>query len=113
MLALKSALLALLTFVALLPPIALFWIIVLGPVMEPVWPALPDGWDTALGVGLFAVAVLSGLALHLVLFARLLRSRLRVAPGSVRWHLATSGLLPPALAIGAAWLVLASMRIGW
>jgi hypothetical protein len=36
-----------------------------------------------------------------------------VAPASVRWHLATAGLLPPVLAAGAAWLALASMRIGW
>lgn len=113
MTALRAALLALLTFAAVLAASIAFWGTLLGPVMEPVWPRLPDGWGAALGGALVAIAVLSGLALYAVALARLLRARLRLPPRAVRLHLATAGLLPPALALGAIWLAVSSLRFGW
>lgn len=113
MLHLKSALVALLVFAGLLPAVVVFWTILLGPVMEPLWRSLPDRWSRAVGAAALVVAVASGLALYFGLLARSLRDRLGVPPGAVRWHLATTGLLPPALALVAAWVALETMRIGW
>jgi hypothetical protein len=113
MLQLKSALLALAVFAGLLPVVVVFWTVLLGPVMAPVWRRLSEGWGRAAGAALLVVAVVSGLAVYFAVLARTLEDRLRLPPGAVRWHLATTGLLPPVLAVAAAWLVVANMRIGW
>jgi hypothetical protein len=113
MAALRSALLALPVFAAVLAASVVFWGILLGPVMEPVWPRLPDGWDSALAVALVALAVLSGLAAYAVALARVLTDALGLPRARARRHVATVGLLPPALALGAAWLVVSSLRFGW
>jgi hypothetical protein len=109
---LKSAGAAIALFVGLGATLALFWTVMLGPVMDGVWDRLPEGVDRWVGAGLIAFAVLSGLAAYFLVLARIVR-QLGAPPGTVRWHLLTTGLLPPLLAALALWAIVANLRFGW
>jgi hypothetical protein len=109
---LRSALLACGLFAALAVGLAVFWAAVLGIAMAGVWRALEAPWDQVVGVGLLALAVVSGLVLYAVLLARAVRATAG-AEARVSLHLATSGLVPVAAAALLVWYALASMRLGW
>jgi len=109
---LKSALLSFVLFAALLGALSVFWTLVLGVAMRDVWDELPQGVANLLGSALLVFALASGLALYLFLLARSLRAA-GIPPASVRWHLATTGLVPVAAAVIGAFLVVANMRLGW
>src|SRR5512138_1661658 len=110
--ALKSIAVAFALYVSLGGALLMFWIALLGVVMEDVWDRLPDGWADWIGGGLMLFAVASGLVLYFWALVRSLRS-VGIAPAAVRWHALTTGTLPVFITVGILWVAIANMRLGW
>jgi hypothetical protein len=89
-----------------------FWAVVLGPVMEDVWPRL-GGAAEIVGPLLLAFAVLSGLGAYAVALSVMLRRALCVAARRAWVLTATVGLLPPLFAAGLLLALLQTVRLGF
>lgn len=107
---LRSLLLAFAVYAGVAPPLVILWAVLLGPVMEPVWPALGDAAEPV-GVTLLGFAVLSGVALYGALLWRLLRKTSRAPQALI--HLVVAGLAPVLLTALALGLVVSQLRFGF
>lgn len=106
----RSLLLAFVVFAGVAPLLVILWAMLLGPVMEPVWPALGDAAEPV-GVTLMGFAVLSSVAVYGALLWRQLRKTL--GPQQARVHLVAAGLAPLLLTALALGLVVSQLRFGF
>jgi hypothetical protein len=96
------------------PALVVFWMIVLGPGMQGIWPRLPGAWRAPVGASLLGFAVISGVGIYLASLAWRLAGQLQAGSiSAVPLQLLAAGLLPLAVSVGLVWLIFSNLRIGW